>query len=229
MSRNAFECAELACARHLAHPGDTVIDGGAHLGLYALHLAQQVGPAGRVYAFEPHPETRALLSSAVALNGYRGSVSVVGSALGATSGPGVLRSPRRCSSHGAAFLDRSTGRVSRAERLVSVGIAALDDLDIQEPVVLIKLDVEGAEFAAIRGASRLIQRDRPAIMCELSDANLSRGAGVTSEAVMQTLAGFGYSAYEILADGQPGARLMTAPTARVSTVLFLWRPSTVCT
>ena len=37
----------------IPQPGDVVWDVGAHAGLSAYHLAQMVGPSGKVYAFEP--------------------------------------------------------------------------------------------------------------------------------------------------------------------------------
>lgn len=224
MSRDAFECAELACALRQVTPGDAVIDGGAHLGFYAMHLAQRVGPAGKVHAFEPHPETRALLIDAAGANGLLGHLSVSSAALGERSGPGVLRTPRRRSAHGYATLARREAPVSRAERLIPIEVVALDELDIPTRVALIKLDVEGAELLAIQGALRLIRRDRPAILCELADADLARVSGSSSLDVNNTLAAVGYRAHAIRPDGATGPRLAAPPTARVSTVLFLSGP-----
>jgi FkbM family methyltransferase len=221
MSRDTFERAELACAVRRVGPGDVVIDGGAHLGLYALTLAQQVGPSGHVLAFEPHPESRMLLSDAVARNGFLGRVSVRAAALAHASRRGSLRSGRRCSAHAHACLHDTDAPVSRAERLFPIDIVALDDLDLDRRVGLIKLDVEGAELLAVRGALRLIRRDRPAILCELGDEQLTRVSGRPSEHVIRTLAEVGYHAREIRPDGTAGARFDAPPTARVATVLFL--------
>lgn len=221
MSRDTFERAELACAVRRVGPGDVVVDGGAHLGVYALLLAQQVGPSGHVYAFEPHPESRTLLAEAVARNGFRRRVSVRGAALGDAPGHGVLRSSRQCSGHVHACLSHPGVRVSRAERLFPVEIVALDDLGFDRRIALIKLDIEGAELLAIRGALGLIRRDRPAILCEIGDEQSTRVSGESSEHVIQTLARVGYHAREIRPDGSAGARLDAPPTARISTVLFL--------
>lgn len=221
MAKGAFERAELACAVRLVGPGDVAIDGGAHLGFYALHLAQRVGPAGSVQAFEPHPETRALLLSSARSNAFLGNLSVCGAALGDQSRPGVLRTPRRRSAHAHAALDRHDAPVSRAERLIPVDVVALDEIDIAARVALIKLDIEGAELLAIRGALDLIRRDRPAILCDLGDAELARVSGGTSVDVIRTLAAVGYRAYDIQPDGSTGPRRTAAPTAWVATVLFL--------
>src|SRR5215831_4806609 len=45
----------------LLRPGMVVIDVGAHIGYYTKLFAKSVGKQGRVYAFEPNPETFAVL------------------------------------------------------------------------------------------------------------------------------------------------------------------------
>ncbi|MEO8482596.1 MAG: FkbM family methyltransferase [Acidobacteriota bacterium] len=221
MARGAFECAELACAVRLVAAGDVVVDGGAHLGIYALHLAQRLGASGRVYAFEPHPETRALLEQAVAANGFSARLVVSSAALGDAPGAGVLRTSRRCGAYAHASLERAGAPASRAERLIPVDVVRLDVAAIEGRVALIKLDVEGAEFLAVRGGLGLIRRDRPAILCELGDEQLARVSGASSESLMAMLAAVGYSAHAIGPEGRAGPRLLSPPTTRVSTVLFL--------
>lgn len=49
--------------RKLISPGDTVLDIGANIGVYSRMLSRCVGPAGRVYAFEPIPQTFDFLSN----------------------------------------------------------------------------------------------------------------------------------------------------------------------
>src|SRR5215472_16112105 len=57
--------------------GMTVFDIGAHIGILTLAAAKRVGPKGRVYAFEPTPETAQVLERHVALNGWQDRVEVV--------------------------------------------------------------------------------------------------------------------------------------------------------
>lgn len=42
-------------------PGDVVLDLGAHVGYFTSRAADAVGPEGKVYAFEPHPNNFANL------------------------------------------------------------------------------------------------------------------------------------------------------------------------
>lgn len=221
IAARAFECAELACAMNLVGPGDVAIDGGAHLGVYALSLAQRVGISGRVHAFEPHPETRTLLAQAVELNGFAGRVFVHASALGDAAQRGRLRAGRQRSAHAHACLAHGVVRVSRRERLFPIDIVSLDDFEFDRRVALLKLDIEGAELLAIRGATALIRRHRPAILCELGDEQLARVSAGSSDQVLDALRALRYRAREIRPDGSAGAELDAPPTARMSTVLFL--------
>ena len=54
-----FETAELAFVERFIQPGMTVLDLGAHHGLYTLLASKRVGAAGKVYAFEPSPRANA--------------------------------------------------------------------------------------------------------------------------------------------------------------------------
>jgi len=53
-----------------------VFDVGAHYGVYALFFAQKVIPTGKVYAFEPVPETFAYLQENIFLNNDTNIVSI---------------------------------------------------------------------------------------------------------------------------------------------------------
>src|SRR5262245_64079544 len=51
--RDRYETDEVEFVRTLLKPGDTAVDVGAHIGYFTMQMAAAVGPAGRVYAFEP--------------------------------------------------------------------------------------------------------------------------------------------------------------------------------
>src|SRR5437868_4188080 len=63
----AYERGAVNLLQRLAHPGSIVLDVGANIGTFTLPLARAVGPAGTIYAFEPHPRLRARLSMNIAL------------------------------------------------------------------------------------------------------------------------------------------------------------------
>jgi predicted methyltransferase len=52
-----FDPESIQVMRALVHSGDTVVDVGANIGWFTLHLAEQVGSTGSVLALEPVPPT----------------------------------------------------------------------------------------------------------------------------------------------------------------------------
>jgi methyltransferase FkbM-like protein len=67
-------------------PGDVCIDIGANIGFFTVLAARLVAPSGRVVAFEPHPDARAVLRTAVERNGVSASVDVMPTAVGERDG-----------------------------------------------------------------------------------------------------------------------------------------------
>ncbi|MCA9414897.1 MAG: FkbM family methyltransferase, partial [Candidatus Omnitrophica bacterium] len=65
--------------------GDTVLDIGAHIGLFTLVMAREVGPKGRVFSFEPCPESHHLLAENIRTNGLS-NVTLVEAAVGEETG-----------------------------------------------------------------------------------------------------------------------------------------------
>src|SRR5262245_30898190 len=80
-----FETAGRAFLRSFLKPGMTVLDVGAHGGVYTMTAARFVGPGGRVVSFEPSVRERTRLLGHLRLNGIT-NVTVVPSAVGAEDG-----------------------------------------------------------------------------------------------------------------------------------------------
>lgn len=166
------EAEQKALAERL-RPGMVFYDGGANMGLFTLMAARLVGETGRVFSFEPEPEVAARLRENSRHNLFS-CVTVVEAALYSRTGKiGFSRASKLDSP------DRGTGRVldgGTEASGVGVQAIALDDFvaDHPEPDVL-KLDVEGAEVEVLQGARRLLQRRRPAVVCELHSAECEAG------------------------------------------------------
>lgn len=149
-----------ALARHL-RPGDVFYDVGANVGFFTLLGARLVGEAGRVYAFEPLPDNLQALRRNLSLNDA-GQVEVLGVA--AAERTGTARLVVTESSLGARL-----GPPEAADGLV-VETLALDDAVVGRgllPPSLLKIDVEGAEGAVLRGMRSVLAEHRPIIICEV--------------------------------------------------------------
>ena len=138
----------------LIDAGDTVIDAGANVGYMTVLAATAAGRAGRVVAFEPHPELFAVLQQNAAYamrSGCRVEARQV--ALGETRGHALLRIPQSFADNdGMATL---AGGATASVEAVQVGVERLDDV-IDTGASVLKLDVEGFEASVLRGAQRLL-------------------------------------------------------------------------
>lgn len=147
-----WEPLETEVFRSKVGPGDVVVDVGANLGYYTLLAARLVGNAGHVYAFEPDPESFALLERNVALNGYE-NVTAVPLALGRA--PGKLQLFLNAKNRGDHRVYDPTGK----RRSVDVDVVTLDAyLKAHEVprVDFLKIDTQGAECLILEGARKTV-------------------------------------------------------------------------
>ena len=135
-------------------PGELAVDGGGGWGDTALWLADMVGPDGRVLCVEPEAGNRAMIAANLELNeGLAARTEVVEAALWSESGARL--------EFVAAGPSSSMVAGGRTGERVEIETVAVDDLVGAERVGFLKLDVEGAELAALRGAEATLRRDRP--------------------------------------------------------------------
>lgn len=146
----------LALARTIK-PGWHVIDGGAALGYYTALFADAVGPDGKVIAAEPVPNLARLLARSLAANSAW-NVGVIEKALWRETAGNVpfLWSP----GFGGSHIDAALAHPVPAPFTPSgVGTVTIDELtEPWERCDLIKIDIEGGEFDALRGAQRTLDR-----------------------------------------------------------------------
>ena len=142
-------------------PDDVILDVGAAGGETTLRLAAHV-PKGKIYAFEPDGTLFAELEQRTK---HLGDL--------------VFREPRGCwSESGALHFDTSLG--ARANHFTIDGTApeveviAIDHFIEREGlnrVDMIKMDIEGGELPALKGALQLIKSNRPALVISIYHSN----------------------------------------------------------
>jgi FkbM family methyltransferase len=133
--------------------GDTVLDVGANLGAYAVLFGQWVGPAGRVFAFEPAPEARRGLERHVALNGLDDRIVVRPEAMSEREGTVRFRASGPHGDNRIMKIDRDD-----APDRIDVAATSIDTFCRERNLRprFIKVDVEGAELDVLRGARETI-------------------------------------------------------------------------
>lgn len=147
-------------------PSRTVVDIGAHRGVYTWLMSRLVGPAGQVHAIEPYPANVARLN---VLARSRRNIVVHPCALSESAGEATLRVPRY---HDLELDALGTLRssVSVDSECITVPVRNLDEIavaQIRGEVDLIKCDVEGHEDKVISGAWMTITANMPVLLIEI--------------------------------------------------------------
>jgi FkbM family methyltransferase len=182
---------EMALVRRLLAPGDSFVDGGANVGLYTLLAAPVVGPTGRVIAFEPATATRGWLTRNVRLNGYDW-VEVRSEALDATSSERSFVSRQGDAAGLSSFAPGHRGPSDRVETVVTIALDRALTETTRAKLALVKLDLEGAEVGALRGATELLREVGPDLLVEVEAEHLARN-GSSAVELFDLLRAAGYS------------------------------------
>ena len=154
-------------------PGQVVVDIGANRGITVTRLARVVGPEGRVVGIEADPANFALLQRRVRENDLTW-VTLLNRAV--ADEPGTLRISRRESQNSGMNSIGESGQPIEASTLDSIlGELGIDSVDA------IKIDVEGYEERVLAGAAETLSANRPVLLVEVDDENLSRFGSTRAE------------------------------------------------
>ena len=219
--RGQFEQSELAFIRSMVKPRDHVLDVGAHIGFFAMHMAGLVGPEGSVTAFEPYDENADLLERSIQENHFGDRVRVDRAAVGRSAGVVQLTFATETLNSGGAFV-LTGGRAPEGHAVRSVRMVALDHLPLPRPIAFVKMDVEGAEPLVLEGAAGLIARDRPVFLSEWHGEQLVRVSERGPDAFLRQVQAMNYRLFRVEGGGR-GAELTTAPSEPVCSVALIPR------
>jgi FkbM family methyltransferase len=171
-------------------PGSVVLDIGAHLGLISIISSTLAGNTGKVFAFEPTPDTFRFLKKNLSLN-HATNVEPINKAIAKSKG------------HVDFFITPDEG--SNANSLVSIGsrqrkpikieTISVDDFAESIPlqkIDLIKIDAEGTEYDVLLGAKNSIGRFRPSIILAIHPSLIRNNNQDTGD-IYDLIKTFGYS------------------------------------
>ena len=146
--------AERQLLKSILSEGAVVVDAGANIGIYSQFLSRCVGPTGIVHSFEPSPENFKRLQSAI---GKFSNIRLLQAAVGERSERSKLYVSSELNVDHRVYLPEGDPRPT-----LSIDVVALDDyFKTGQRVDLIKMDIQGYELHALRGASRVLA-DNPA-------------------------------------------------------------------
>lgn len=177
-----------AVFRERVRPGMHVLDIGANIGYFTMLSASLVGPTGSVTAIEPNPESAKLLEASRRANSFE-NVSVLQVAAGRELGLLVLHG-----NYSNAMTSAVPDNASAVINATTVPCFKVDDLIPREGKIdFVKIDVEGAEYNALLGASELLRRCHPTIVSEFSPQTMPGISGVDGRQYLRFLLDYGYT------------------------------------
>lgn len=157
----------------------TTLDIGANIGNHTLYFCNECN-AKKVYCYEPVDTIYSILKENIRLNRLEQNVSMFPVGLGEVEEQAVP----------AGYVIYNIGGTHlQQSKDGSISVKRLDDLNIEDKIVLIKIDVEGMEDSVLRGGINLIKKNLPFIMVESFENKFAY--------VKELLCGIGYT-YERL-------------------------------
>lgn len=188
---------ETAIVRSLLRPGSTFVDVGANWGYFTLMASHLVGREGRVVGLEPDPRLFPVLEENVRRNGL-GQAALL--QVAAAREAGTLLLAGFDESAGNFGVSRIVSGDAEGARTFRVRADSLDRILEEQGVSrvdLLKMDIEGAEGAAIAGLEGSLRAHRVArLLVELHPVEL-REQGSSVEALVETLRSAGYTGYTV--------------------------------
>ncbi|WP_405736733.1 FkbM family methyltransferase [Streptomyces sp. NBC_01537] len=180
--------------------GMTFVDVGAHVGYFSMLASRAVGPAGRVFSFEPTQSTYDVL---VTNARTESNITPINQAVWSEEAEIELHDYGPCfSAFNSAFGARSEGvRTGFSERTHSVQAVSPDSFVRDQGCTphVVKIDVESAEGHVLRGMHHVLSEHRPVVSLEVGDMGVP-GAASSRDLIEHVLA-YDYRAFE-LSDGQ---------------------------
>jgi FkbM family methyltransferase len=209
---------ELAYLERVLSPGKVFVDAGANFGIYTLFASKLVGEGGRVISFEPSTRVFPVLRRNIALNGLK---NVLALQVALTNKTGRAR----LYYHAAVGCD-SLGKDASFEPdayAEEVGTESLDNVlkhTSVGQVDVIKVDVQGAEELALRGASEIVASTRPVVIFEFFPEGAA-SLGLSPNGAWNFLQCRGYEFF-IVDDRGTVSRLLSPPSGIVN-ILAIYR------
>lgn len=139
--------------------GGVFFDLGAHVGYLTMLAAKLVGPTGKIFAFEPLPRNLYFLRKHLEINRIN-NVSIIEAGVSDIAGTAYIELPNS-RNHLAAYLSPDS------DKGLQILTVSIDDLIAKAKLPIpdcIKINIEGSEFMALKGAEKLLRKAHPVLL-----------------------------------------------------------------
>ncbi len=196
LRENPHHNGEIEFLESVLTPGMIVIEGGAHCGVTTVATARAVGPTGCVHAFEPVPEHFDCLQKTLAANGI---TNVAPHNLAISDRAGCL----------PFYLHGTGSGVTPADDADKIEVDAITLLEFLRSehvprIDFLSLDAEGSELLIFRHSRAILEKQHPAIFCEVHRSYLE-ALGQSVGEVVTFLEAAGYRVRPIQVEDLEGA------------------------
>ncbi len=160
---------DLKIIKNLLHPGNQVLDIGANFGMYTRFLSKFTGYSGKVYSFEPIPETFQIFLNNIQKLKLT-NVTAINCAVSDTSGNAIMEVPKYEKVGDNFYEAKIVNTPARNLKSFEVECKTLDELYsiYHFHPTFIKCDVEGYEWNVFKEAENLLKKSEPLLFIEIN-------------------------------------------------------------
>lgn len=177
--------------RYLRHD-DSFLDIGANIGVYTLLAASKI-TTGRIYSFEPFPKNYTRLQENLKINQFE-QVKTYATAISNLTGIVALNP-----AEGDSMPFLTPTATNQTIRVTTDTLNNLLEKQSLSNLTLAKMDIEGAELLALKGATSLLSQHHPSVwMLEINDT--VSHFNHSQQDLVDFLSNYGYSLYHYTAD-----------------------------
>ncbi len=156
-----YESENFSFLKSCCKEGAVILDIGAHIGLFSAIAAKLAGSRGRVFAFEPAPNTTPVLHQTIRINKLAHLIEPVNQAMGKDTGKITFFISDEEADNSNSLVSYKDDRKLNG---VEVEVNTIDNFIGEKKLTkvdFIKIDVEGAEYDTLRGGGEVFKKLRP--------------------------------------------------------------------
>lgn len=175
----------------IIQPGLKIVEVGSNFGVHTLRMAELVGSAGKIYAFEANPAVSRYLKQSITMNGLTDIIHLYEMGAGDKSEQKHFASSTKNIGGGHVIPSQTPGSIT-------VNLIRLDDIVPPGHIDILKMDVEGYELKALKGAQSIIDRnaDHIILMLEFS-SELCQLHGYAASDIVDFLKSYNFKLWKI--------------------------------